>query len=96
MMALLASPETVPIIRHMGSDQIRDRYLEALDLVSLADLSRESGRAYRTLTSYRLGERRVTEAAAQELAVYLRSRSESLMAAAAALEAALEKEVEHE
>ena len=95
MRASVALARTVPYLWHMGSDDLKDRYLEGLSQVSLTGLARGTGRAIRTLTAYRRGERRVTEAAARELVGYLRSRSESLSAAAAALEAALEKEEPH-
>ena len=68
------------------------RYLEALQLVNLSDLARETGRGYRTLTSYRSGERRVTAAAAHELLMYLVRRATALTAAATTLRAALAEE----
>ena len=69
--------------------QLEDLYLEALGLLNLKDLARESGRGYRTLHGYRLGERGITEAAVREMLEYIRERSEELTAAANALEAAL-------
>ena len=71
---------------------LEDSYLGALGLLNLKDLARESGRGYRTLHSYRLGERRISEAAVREMLEYIRERSEKLTAAANALEAALEQE----
>ena len=80
----------VHIIMRM-SNKLTQSYLEALELVNLSHLSKESGRAYRTLQAYRMGDRRVTEQAAQELAGYLRERSQDFVHAADALEAALPK-----
>ena len=54
------------------STQLTQSYLKALELVNLSDLSKESGRAYRTLQAYRMGDRRVTEKAAEELVAYLK------------------------
>ena len=68
------------------------RYLEALELVNLSDLARETGRGYRTLTSYRSGERRVTAAAAHELLTYLDGRARAVTTAAETLRAALAEE----
>ncbi len=72
--------------------QLTQSYLRALKLVNLSHLSKESGRAYRTLQAYRMGDRRVTEEAAQELAEYLKRRTDSLSAAADRLKAALPEE----
>ena len=71
------------------STQLTQSYLRALKLVNLSHLSQESGRAYRTLQAYRMGERRVTEEAAEELVTYLRQQTDSLSAAADRLKAAL-------
>ena len=90
MTALLESC-CVPINRTMGR-HVKGAYLKALDLLNLSEVSKSTGRAYRTLTYYRRGERRVTEAAAWELVEYLQGRADRLEAAAAALRAALEKE----
>ena len=78
------------------SFDMRTRYLEALELVVLQDLSNRTGRAYRTIQAYRSGYRRVTSKAARELVMYLRSRSEALHEAAERLEAALPEEEHHE
>ena len=75
-------------------DRLRTRYLKALALVNLADAARETGRGYRTLHAYLRGERRVTHEAARELIRYIRARATQLTAAADALEAALNKEVQ--
>lgn len=91
----LRTPPTVPDGGHMGK-RTEDRYLEALRLLNLSDLARETGRGYRTLKAYRSGERRITEAAAKELVEYLQARSERFSAAAVALAAALEEEVKDE
>ena len=71
--------------------QLTQTYLRALELVNLSHLSKESGRAYRTLQAYRMGDRRVTERAVQELAGYLRERSQDFVQAADSLVAALPK-----
>ena len=73
------------------SNQLTQSYLKALELVNLSHLSKESGRAYRTLQAYRMGDRRVTEQAAQELAGYLRERSQDFVDAADTLDAAQPK-----
>ena len=80
---------------HMGR-HVEGAYLDALDLLNISDLSRETGRALRTLQAYRMGERRVTEAAARELIQYLQARAEQFAAASAALEAALELEASND
>ena len=85
----------VPHSGHMGK-RTEERYLEALRLLNLSDLARETGRGYRTLKAYRGGERRITEAAVTELVEYLRAKSSDFSAAADALAAALEKEKEDE
>ena len=72
--------------------QLTRSYLRALELVNLSHLSKETGRAYRTLQAYRMGERRVTEKAAEELVTYLRARSREFVLAADNLEAASLKE----
>jgi hypothetical protein len=71
---------------------MEDQYLAALELVVLSDLSRSTGRAYRTLQAYRKGDRGVTAPAARELIAYLRSRAQAFTAAADQVEAALTKE----
>ena len=76
---------------HMGR-HVKSAYRKALKLLNLSEVSRQTGRALRTLQSYRRGERTVTEGAARELVGYLRKRAAEMEAAAAALEAALEKE----
>lgn len=80
----------VPIYMHM-SKRLTKAYLKALELVNLSQLSRATGRAYRTLQAYRKGDRRVTEQAAQELADYLRGRSQEFVHAADILDAASSK-----
>lgn len=90
-MNLLRSPHAVPDSGHMGK-RTKERYLEALRLLNLSDLARETGRGYRTLKAYRSGERRITEAAATELVKYLRDQSKGFSAAADALAAALKEE----
>ena len=90
-MTLLARPVSVLYITHMGKDLER-QYREALRGLNLAQTARDTGRGLRTLHAYMNGDRRVTEAAAGELVDYLRSKSETFMAAADKVEAALEKE----
>ncbi len=90
-MTLLARPVSVRYITHMGKDLER-QYREALRGLNLAQTARETGRGLRTLHAYMNGDRRVTESAARELVDYLRSKSETFMAAADKVEAALEKE----
>ena len=75
----------------MGTE-MKDRYLEVLALLNMRDVAKETGRGYRTLQSYRLGERRITEAAVREMVKYLKERSDTLTAAADALASALEQE----
>ena len=87
----LPSPPEVPNSGHMGKE-MEDRYLEALRLLNLSELARVTGRGYRTLKAYRIGERRITEAAVKELVEYLRDQSKEFTAAADALAAALEEE----
>jgi hypothetical protein len=70
----------------------QDLYLGALKLVNLSDLARATGRGYRTLTAYRKGEFNPSRGAMEEALGYLRTRAETLTAAADALEAALNKE----
>ena len=90
-MRSLACPVVVRYIEHMGKDLERE-YREALRSLNYAEVSRETGRALRTLHSYMNGDRRVTEPAARELVAFLRARSASFTAAAEKVEAALEKE----
>jgi secreted protein with Ig-like and vWFA domain len=84
-------PLDVHIYRYMAK-AVEDSYLAALELVMLSDLSRSTGRAYRTLQAYRKGDRRVTPAAARELIVYLRSQAQAFTAAAEQVEAAITEE----
>ena len=90
MMALRESPNVRNML-HM-SNQVRDRYLGALSQLNVSEVARQTGRALRTLQSYQLRERRITEAAARELVAYLRERSGTFTAAADAIEAALAEE----
>lgn len=69
-------------------------YTKALSLLNLSDVSRETGRGYRTLKAYRGGDRRVTLDAARELIAYLRSRALLFNEAATKLEAAVAREEE--
>ncbi len=90
-MTPLAPAMSVRYIAHMSKDLER-QYREALRGLNLAQTARDTGRGLRTLHAYMNGDRRVTEAAARELVDYLRSKSETFMAAADQVEAALEKE----
>ena len=76
-------------IPHMS--KVRQRFLEALRLVTLAELERGTPRSRSAWEKYQVGERRVTEAAARELVQYLRGHAERLQQAADKLETALEK-----
>ncbi len=71
---------------------MEDTYLRALARLNVSRVAGGTGRALRTLHSYRRGERRITEAAARELLEYLRAMSSDLTKSADALEAALQKE----
>ncbi len=77
----------------MGT-RMEDTYLRALAPLNVRRVADATGRAVRTFHSYRRGERRITEAAARELLVYLRAMSSDLTGAADALEAALRKEAD--
>lgn len=87
----LSRTPSVYYIVHMG-ESVRDRYLKALNLVNITELARETGRARSTLHAYAAGDRRVTAAAAREMATYLQDRSEELADAASEIEAALAQE----
>ena len=89
-MTRLAPSGSVQDYVHMG--EMSRAYLEVLGLVNLTDVTRETGRGYRTLMAYRDGSRNVTREAAQELVDYLQARSDKLAAAASALAAAVEEE----
>jgi hypothetical protein len=77
----------------MGT-QVEDAYLMALDRLNVRRVADVTGRGLRTLHAYRSGERRITEAAAGELLLYLRAMSSDLTKAADALEAALLREAD--
>ncbi len=68
---------------------LEERYRQALDLVTMADLARSGERAYKTLQAYRSGYRRPTVAAARELVTFLRVRAEESTQAAERLEEAI-------
>jgi hypothetical protein len=89
----LASLVGVPILGLMAKT-LEVLYKRALALLNLSDVSRETGRGYRTLKAYRGGDRRVTHDAARELVAYLRGRGRMLNEAADKVEAALAKEEE--
>lgn len=76
---------------YMGKS-VTARYLEALELIPLAEIARGTGRAYTTLQAYKYGQRRVTTAAARELAGFLRQRAGRFQQAADALDAAVVEE----
>lgn len=69
-----------------------DRYRKALEHLNVKEVSRETGRAWRTLMAYKRSERRVTTSAARELVQFLRRQSSRFTAAADALVAALKEE----
>ncbi len=73
-------------------ESVTAKYLEALELIPLAEIARGTGRAYTTLQSYKYGQRRVTSAAARELAWFLRQRAGRFQQAADALDAAVGEE----
>ena len=83
----------VHIHAHMRK-QLERAYLGGLGLLllRLADVAKQMGRPYRTLQSYRLGERRVTPDAGRELAAFLRARAVVLTTAAERIEAAIHSE----
>ncbi len=68
---------------------LEERYRQALDLVTMADLARSGERAYKTLQAYRSGYRRPTVAAARELVTFLRVRAEESTQVAERLEEAI-------
>ncbi len=76
------------------SKDLRTAFIGALELAraTIGDIGEAIGRSYRSLMSYRSGERRITPDAARLLASYLRSRSEMFTAAADELEAEAESE----
>ncbi len=78
----------VGIITYMKSS-LEERYRQALDLVTMADLARSGERAYKTLQAYRSGYRRPTVAAARELVTFLRVRAKESTQAAERLEEAI-------
>ena len=75
-------------------DSVTAKYLEALELIPLAEVARGTGRAYSTLQGYRSGWRRPTSAAARELAGFLRQRAVRFEQAADALDVAVGEEEE--
>ena len=93
-MTPLALPMSVQYMVHMSTD-LEQWYRETLHSLNLAEVSRETGRALRTLHSYLRRERRITDPAVRELIEYLRAKSDTFTAAADRMEAALEKEGEN-
>ena len=94
------SVSTLPVCEYLCShrhvhnsshviDDVGRTYLRALESLNLSEVARQTGRSYRTLQAYRMGERRVTERAVRELVEYLRRRAESDGESADGLEAAL-------
>lgn len=79
------------MITHMGND-LEGRYQAALELVNVAELARQTGRAHRTVQSYQYGERQISPEAARELVEYLQHRAQALTVAADRLAAALPEE----
>ena len=88
---MLLSASRVSIFPHMGKELERP-FREALGLVSLAELARDTNRSRSAWEKYQFGERHVTIGAARELAAYLRSRSSAYAEAAEELEAAVQRE----
>lgn len=86
---------TLHVMLRTMSDDVAERYREALERINASALARWGSRALRTIQAYAGGERRVTDDAARELVAFLRHRSEELANAADHLEAALERE-EHD
>ena len=74
---------------HMADDS-KDLYLEALKLLNLKDLSRKTGRGYRTLHAYLREEFNPPESAMRELIEYLKE----FTTASESLEEALHREEE--
>ena len=72
--------------------EIKTKYLSALGLLNLSEVSRETGRAYRTLQAYRRGELEPSPKAVLELIGYLRAKGETLKNAAEELAAHQEEE----
>ena len=68
---------------------LEERYRQALDLVTMADLARSGERSYKTLQAYRSGYRRPTEGAARDLVTYLQARAIESTRAAERLEEAI-------
>ena len=68
---------------------LEERYRQALELVTMADLARTGERAYKTLQAYRSGYRRPTVDAAWELVTFLRAGAEESTQAAERLEEAI-------
>ena len=75
-------------------DESQDLYLKALKLLNLRDLSRKSGRGYRTLHAYLRKEFNPSKEAMRELVEYLGAEAQMLTAAKEELEAALEERKE--
>ncbi|MFC1660904.1 hypothetical protein ACFL3S_05545 [Gemmatimonadota bacterium] len=72
--------------------RLAGRYKEALDLLNLSELSRETGRALRTLQAYRREEWEPSEAAVTELIGFLRDKSRTWADVADKLAALQEEE----
>ena len=68
--------------------ELEARFMEAIRLVGLSELARGTSRSRSSWDKLKRGRRRVTRAAARDLADYLRNRSSELTAAAERLEAA--------
>jgi hypothetical protein len=78
----------------MGKKLTR-RFLKALHLVPLTDIAEGTGRGYSTLQAYKYGQRRVTAAAARDLARYLREMADEFSRIADQLEEAADQEEAH-
>jgi len=77
------------------SKRLRKAYLEGLEaaLANLGDVAKDLKRGYRTVRSYRYGDRPVTIDAARRLVDYLQQRSTQLDEAADKLQRSIDKEV---
>jgi hypothetical protein len=66
------------------TEEVEAQYRNAIKLLltTLADVAEGCGRSYRTIQSYWLGERRVTDGAASDLVAFLRRRATQLEGAA--------------
>jgi hypothetical protein len=76
--------------------RVEDRFRDALEQVTLAELARGTSRSRSSWEKYKDGRLPITLGAARELAAYLKARSAELAEAADALEAAVADEGGHD